>query len=177
MISIIAAMDRNRNIGLNGGMPWDNTMKADLARFKELTTGKIVVMGRKTFESIGHPLPNRHNVILSKNAAFACEVRGKKMLELDSAYAHTTVLPNLEEFFQLVKLSNEKEIFVIGGASIYEQFLPHVDRLYLTKVHAYLEGDTKFPTLTGNWEYKEGIAYPKDEENPYPYAFKMYERA
>jgi dihydrofolate reductase len=179
MISIIAAMDRNRNIGLNGDMPWGNSMKADLTRFKELTTGKAVIMGRKTFESLPcypYPLPNRHNVILSRDPALAMDVRAKKMLELDPKYGSTIVLPSTDEFFQLAKLSTIEEFFVIGGAQIYEQFMPYADRVYLTKIHAYYEGDTHFPGMPGKWNVLSKEVFEKDENNRHGHSFTVFER-
>jgi dihydrofolate reductase len=167
MISMIVAHDLARNIGYQGDMPWGHSMKADLSRFKEMTEGKAVIMGRTTFESIGKPLPNRTNIILSKDAKFASEIRGKKMLGLDPAYNNTTVVSSIEEFFHLTKLSNIGEYFVIGGAQIYKQFMPHADRLYITKIHELFEGDVKFPSIQGAWDMVyspkllvEGDKYP-----------------
>jgi dihydrofolate reductase len=178
MISLIVAMDRNRNIGLDGDMPWGKTMRADLKRFRELTSGKSVVMGRKTYESIGQPLPYRSNVILSRSPELASNVRIKKNLELDAAYKDTMVLPNIEEFFQLAKLSKIEEHFIIGGAQIYEQFMPYADKIYVTKVANYFEGDTKFPEIApGKWKITQSSLHPRDEFNPYPYQYITYERA
>jgi dihydrofolate reductase len=169
-------MDRNRNIGLDGDMPWGKEMKSDLRRFKELTTGKVVVMGRKTYESIGRPLPNRNNVILSRDASLAVDIRGKKMVEMNPLYADTTVVPSIEEFFQLAKLAPEQEFFIIGGAQIYEQFLPYADKIYITKVLAHLEGDTKFPTITGTWKTHYGDVLQADDDK-YPSQYITFERA
>lgn len=177
MISLITAMDRNRNIGLDGDMPWGTAMKADLKRFRELTTGGHVVMGRKTYESIGRPLPNRGNTILSQNAEFATDIRIKRMLKLDPEYCQTMVVPTIEEFFQLAKMSTIEEFFIIGGAQIYEQFMPYADKIYLTKIGGYFEGDTKFPDIEpGKWKITQSSLHPRDEFNPHPYQYITYER-
>lgn len=131
MLSLISAMDMNRNIGLNGDMPWGKEMKADLKHFKHMTQDSIVIMGRKTYESIGGFLPERENLILSTTIPWAFN--------------------SVEDILHYVE-QRKKDAFVIGGATLYEQFMPHADRIHLTKVHAHLEGDTKFPGITGKWK-------------------------
>lgn len=162
MISMIAAMDRNRNIGFDGDMPWGKGMKADLKRFKDLTDGKTIIMGRKTFESLPGPLSNRFHIVLSNQ-----DIVVKSPAAL--------VANNFNKVLDLALKSNE-EIFVIGGAQIYEQFLPHADKIYLTKVLANLEGDTKFPEITGSWKISADKYGQPDENNPYGYTFFTYER-
>lgn len=131
MISMIVAHDLARNIGYQGEMPWGRDMKADLGRFKELTKDNIVIMGRRTYESIGGFLPDRENIILSSTIPFAFD--------------------SVEDILDYVK-QRKKDAFVIGGASIYKEFMPYVDRLYITKIHELFEGDTKFPSIIGAWD-------------------------
>jgi dihydrofolate reductase len=164
MISLIAAMDRNRNIGLNGDMPWGKEMKADLKRFKDLTDGKTIIMGRKTFESLpSYPygLPNRKNIIISRDEALR--------------HSHPDNVLSLEEAVEIAK-SSDDEVFIIGGAEIYEQFLPYADKIYITKVLAHLEGDTKFPTITGTWKTHYGALFQADDDK-YPSQYITFERA
>ncbi|MBJ6727818.1 dihydrofolate reductase [Geomesophilobacter sediminis] len=128
IISMIAAMSENRVIGSGGKLPWN--IPADMARFKALTMGHVVVMGRKTFESIGHPLPGRTNIVLSrsKTAIEGCVVAG-----------------SLEEAINAA--DGEEELFILGGANVFREALPLAHRIYLTIVHQNLDGDVFFPEL------------------------------
>lgn len=155
MISLIVAYARNQVIGKEGVMPWH--LPADLRLVKELTTGKTIVMGRKTFESLGRPLPNRRNVVLTRNRDFQPD--------------GVDVVHTKEEVLAL------GDVIIFGGADIYKQFLDVVDRLYITKIDLEVEGDTFFP----EWDReaftvvdkREGIV---DEKNKYPHTFYVYER-
>jgi dihydrofolate reductase len=163
MISLIVAMDRNRNIGLNGDMPWGNTMKADLRRFKELTDGKWIIMGRKTFESLPFVLPNRQHVVITSE------------YKRDISKRPVFYVQDVAEAWDFTKYfhqpywgkEHEQEVFVIGGASVYQQFLDmgDVGKIYVTKVLANLEGDTKFPEITGKWDIAQGglFHHPDDK--------------
>ena len=159
MISFLVAMDRNQVIGYQNELPW--RLPADLAYFKEKTTGHKVIMGRKTFESIGRPLPNRVNIVLTKDRRFFAE--------------GCVVRHSLEDVMALI--SEEEEAFVIGGAQMFELFLPYVDRMYITCIDHEFCGDTFFPTIDfRQWELvseKKGI---KNEKNPYDYTFLVYEK-
>jgi dihydrofolate reductase len=159
MISIIAALGRNKVIGKNNKLPWK--LPADLKHFKELTLGKPIIMGQKTFESIGKPLPGRTNIILSLDENFkpsGCIV------------AHS-----LQEALEATK--GAKEVMIAGGASVYKQFLPLADRLYLTLIDADFEGDAYFPEFNwGDWEIIEKIENQPDKENPYKYTFLTLQR-
>ena len=138
MINIIGAMDRNRNIGLNGDMPWGTEMKSDLQRFKELTQGQIIVMGRKTFESLPGILPDRlHYVLTTQDLVVRSPMVNMKR--------------SVQEVLDVHDRTGH-DMFIIGGAQIYEQFMPYADNIYLTKILANLEGDTKFPPIVGNWD-------------------------
>lgn len=194
-VSLIAAMDCNRYIGLNGDMPWGKSMKADLRRFKQLTTGKAVVMGRKTYESIGRPLPDRLNIVMTRNAKYDppelrvplkmpvgpfkkrwCQERGTLDTHQDiEEVPYQTASLSATQAVTTASLFGYDEVFVIGGAQIYQEFLPYADRIYLTNIHGYFQGDTSFPSITGNWVV-EGRRYEKDEDNPYSYTFKTYTR-
>lgn len=158
-LSAIFAMSENRVIGKDNRLPWH--MPADLKHFKEVTIGKPVVMGRKTFESIGRPLPNRHNIVITRDAHFqapGCLVT----TSIDTA---------------LASVSEEKEVFLIGGALLFQQLLPRVQRLYLTVIHHQFEGDTFLPELDMNeWREVERIDHQKDEANPYNYSFFVYDK-
>lgn len=126
MISIIAGIDKNWLIGDGDKLPWH--IPEDLAYFKKVTSGHSIVMGRKTFESIGRPLPNRENIILTRKSDYTAE--------------GCTVINNPEE---IQNATNGREIFIIGGANVYEQFLPRANRLYLTRIDGEYSGDTYFP--------------------------------
>lgn len=159
MISLIVAMDNNRLIGKENDLPW--RLPADLQYFKQTTMGHTIVMGRKTFESIGKPLPNRRNVILTGNK--------------DYHHEGVKVIHSVDD---LMSLEEESELFVIGGATVYEQTMNVVTRLYVTHIEEAFEGDTYFPEIDSSvWKEvskKQGI---KDEKNPYVYYFTVYERS
>lgn len=162
MISLIVAMDRRGLIGRDGGLPW--RLPNDLKHFKRLTVGKTVLMGRKTWESLGRPLPDRHNWVLTRDRAFApadCRV----FHSLDAALAaHAADAAS-------------SELMVIGGAELYRQTLPLARRLYLTEVDASLEGDTYFPALDASaWRELSSEAHAADERHPYAYRFRVLER-
>lgn len=159
MISIIVACSENNVIGKDNGLIW--RLSNDLKRFKALTTGHAIVMGRKTFESIGRPLPNRRNIILSKNleAMDGCEI-----------------MRSSGEVLELAK-STDEELFIIGGGQVYEQFLPFADKLYLTLVHTEAEGDTFFPALNRDeWTEVARESFKADEKNEFDYEFVDYLR-
>lgn len=159
MISIIVACSENNVIGKDNGLIW--RLSNDLKRFKALTTGHAIVMGRKTFESIGRPLPNRRNIILSKNleAMDGCEIMRSADVVLEFAK------------------STDEELFIIGGGQVYEQFLPFADKLYLTLVHTVAEGDTFFPALNRDeWTEVARESFKADEKNEFDYEFVDYLR-
>lgn len=173
-ISIIAAMDKNRNIGFQGDMPWGSSMKADLKRFKHLTDGSIVVMGRKTFESLPGILPNRKHIVLSTNiddSIFREDVLYAKSVDETLGYIQHECWKHLSKN----GTTDNFEVFIIGGANVYEQFMEYADTIYLTVINAYLDGDTKFPSIQGSWDVSEE-SYSSDDSNPYAYTFKTYKR-
>ena len=159
MISIVVAMTENNVIGLDGGMPWH--MSNDLRRFKKITMGHHILMGRRTYESIGRPLPGRTSVVISRTAEY-----GDPQVK---------VARSLDEAFEIA--SADDETFVTGGAEIFRLAIPHADRLYLTRIHCSLEGDTFFPTIAwDDWRLKESESYTADERNQYDFSFETYER-
>jgi len=158
-LSIIAAMDRNRLIGADNQLPWH--LPADLHFFKRTTLGKPILMGRKTFDSIGRPLPGRRNVIISRNPNYQA--------------AGCDVVHSIEEALELVRES--EEVMLIGGATLYEQALPLAQRLYLTLIDAEFEGDAWFPNYPqlGNWQEISHEKQQADEKNRLDYAFVILE--
>ncbi|AKD38200.1 dihydrofolate reductase [Pasteurella multocida subsp. multocida OH4807] len=152
-LSLIVAMTKNSVIGKDNQMPWH--LPADLAWFKQNTTGKPVIMGRKTFESIGRPLPKRTNIVLSRQP-----------------YTHPGVIwkESLESAIDYVKDSSE--VMLIGGGELFKQYLPQADKLYLTEIQTELEGDTYFPAINWDtWHIESETWRPADENNPYDLRF------
>lgn len=159
MISLIVARANNNVIGFKNDLPW--YLSADLRRFKELTTDHTVVMGRKTYESIharlGHALPNRRNVVLTRQA-------------ID--------LPDAEVIHDTSEIEKLGDVFVIGGAEVYNATIDMADRLYVTDVHADIEGDAYFPSLDATaWREVSREPHEKDEKNQFDYDFVIYERS
>lgn len=160
IISIIVAMDRNGVIGKDGTLPWH--LSSDLQHFKKITMGKPIVMGRKTHESIGRPLPGRENVVVTSDREYQAP--------------GCTVLNSIECVF--AKFSQIDEIMIMGGADLYKQLLDRANRIYLTEVHAELAGDTYFPEFDReSWEEIERYDFRADEKNEYDYSFVILERA
>lgn len=158
-LSIIVAMADDRVIGIENRLPWQ--LPADMQWFRRHTLGKPVVMGRKTFESIGRPLPQRTNVVVSRDPAFQPE--------------GCIVARSVEE--ALAAVGDADEAMVIGGASFYEQLLPRADRLYLTRVHAAIEGDAWFPAWNAaDWRTLESETRPADDRNAFVMTFEILER-
>ncbi len=161
-LTIIVATGRDRVIGLDNGLPWK--LPADLRRFKRLTMGHHLLMGRKTFESIGRPLPGRTSVVITRNRRYR-------------AAEGVHVVHTLDEAVALAERAGEDEAFVIGGAEIYALALPRADRLLLTRVHAHFDGDTWFPVLDESvWALADIEEHDPDQRNPHAYAFMRYDR-
>lgn len=153
-ISIIAAMDHNRVIGRSNQMPW--YLPADFKYFKSITMGKSIVMGRKTYESIGRALPGRRNIIISH--------------DINLQIPDCEVVHSLEEVLKM--LENEDEIFIIGGASLFTQTLPFANRLYFTFIEGNFAGDTYFPNWREqDWQEITRSSHKADAHNPYDYHF------
>ena len=159
IISLIAAMDRNRLIGNNNQLPWH--LPADFAHFKAATMGKPIVMGRKTFESIGKPLPGRTNIVLSRNP--------------ESCFEGAVCVSNFDEAMAVVP--DAEEIMIIGGSTIYEMLMPRADRMYITYVDAEFDGDAWFPAIDkSQWREKESLIRAADDKNLYNCRFVTLER-
>lgn len=158
-VSLIAALAENRVIGLNNALPW--RLPNDLKRFRRLTTGHAVIMGRKNYESIGKPLPGRVNIVVTRNHDYRAD---------GCLIAHS-----LDEALSLA--GEDPEIFVIGGAQIYREALPRAERLYLTQVHAAVTGDTFFPEIGHrDWEETMRERHEADDKHAYAYSFVVLER-
>jgi dihydrofolate reductase len=160
-ISIIAAIGKNRELGFKNKLLWH--LSDDLKRFKNLTTSHAIVMGRKTYESIGKPLANRQNIVITRDPAY--EAPG------------CTVVHSMDE---AVKAAGESggEIFVMGGAEIYKLALPYANKMYLTSVDAALEADAYFPEFDqSEWRVVKEEPHAADEKHPYRFVFRVYERA
>lgn len=159
LLSLIAAMAQDRVIGKDNAMPWH--LPADLRHFKAVTLGKPVVMGRRTFESIGRPLPGRRNIVISRNPQWQAE--GVEVAtSLDAA---------------LALLTDCEEAMIIGGGQLYAEALPRADRLYLTYIDAQLNGDTHFPDyLSLGWQELERSTHPADDKNSYACEFVTLSR-
>ena len=160
MLTLCVAMDENGLIGSNNSLPWH--LPADLKHFRTITMGKPIIMGRKTHESIGHPLKGRLNIIVSNN--------------------HNLTINNCQIFNDLETVlnfsNNYNEAIVIGGMAIYTMLLPYVQRMYITRIHAKFTGDTYFPEyITKQWQEIERQDYQSDEKNIYSYSFTTLERS
>ncbi|GGA67859.1 dihydrofolate reductase [Neiella marina] len=149
-ISLIAAMGRNRVIGKDNQMPWH--MPADLKHFKQVTMGKPVVMGRKTFESIGRPLPGRLNIVITRDHSYVSE--------------GVSVVDSPEAALAIAQETTD-EVMIIGGGQIYQQFLPQATDLYLTFIDAEPEGDAFFPKWPDKFRQVSKSHHPKDDKNDY----------
>ena len=161
-IAIVVAYDKNRGIGTGGDLPWGRSLPADLAHFKELTTGGAVVMGRKTYESIGgRPLPNRKNIVLSTG-----EVVG------------AIGAKNFAQALQLASEEPNQDIFVIGGERVFAEALPEVDTIYATEVdYSFSDADVFFPQINVNqWEEISRTSQKANEQNKYSLDFVEYRR-
>lgn len=157
-VVLITAVSENNVIGNEGKIPWH--LPDDLKHFKELTEGHSVIMGRKTFESIGKPLPNRRNIVITRqHVSFdGCEV-----------------VHSLEEALKVCV--DESEVWVIGGGEIYREALPRADRIELTRVHVKVDGDAFFPKVdSSQWHLKRGFRHESDERHAYPFTFQTYDR-
>lgn len=160
MISIIAALARNRVIGIDNRLPW--RLPADLKFFRRTTLGHAVIMGRKNYESIGRPLPQRRNIVLSTDPGYrapGCEVRHSLAAALAAA-------------------GDDPEIFIIGGANLYAQALPLAERMYLTLIEAEFDGDAWFPEYDEReWRETAREEHAPDADNPYRFSFLTLQRA
>ena len=163
MKSIIVAYDREHAIGANGNLLWEKgEMRGDMSHFREKTMGSVLIMGRKTLDSIGIALPGRKTIVCSRNNE--CDIP-----EIETARS-------LDEAYRLARAYDE--IFIVGGGEIYRQALEDVDRVFATEVEASIPGaDTFFPKLGNTWERTDYERHSADDNNKYPYNFVTYERS
>ena len=161
IVSLLVAMDEQRGIGIDNRLPWH--LSADLRHFKARTMGHHLIMGRKTFESIGRPLPGRTIIVVSRNPGYRPEG------SLSAA--------SLEEALSLARAQGEDEAFVVGGSEIFTLALPFADRIYLTEVHAVTAADVFFPEFDlDDWVETSSFFHPTDEKNDYAFTFRQLER-
>ncbi len=161
MLSIIVAVAENNVIGKDNQLIWH--LPEDLKRFKQLTTGHTIIMGRKTFESLGRVLPNRKHIVLCKSNRLEIQDENVEVI---------SDIKLLDKYIQ-----SEEENFVIGGASIYELLMPYVNKMYITKIYQDFEGDVYFPKVNEEeWRITLKENGLKDEKNPYDYEYINYER-
>jgi dihydrofolate reductase len=161
-LSIIAALSTNNVIGRANGIPWRQS--ADLKRLKAMTMGHHMIMGRKTWDSLGKPLPGRVMVVITRRDDFAPE--------------GAIVVKSLEDAIRVVEESGDEEPFIAGGADIFALAMHRADRMHLTRVHAEIEGDTFFPDFddVSEWHLVDSEHFEADEKNEYPYSYLTYER-
>ena len=159
--AIMVAVSSNGVIGKNNDLVWH--LPADLKHFKETTSGHYVIMGRKTYESMGTPLVKRLNVVVTRNPQYFVE--------------GVVVMPGLEQAIKFAESQGQEMAFILGGGNIYQQAMPLVDRLYITEVHAGFDGDTFFPKIDPEkWQETQRKDFDADELNQYPYSFVEYRR-
>ena len=160
-LSILVAVAENGVIGRGGDLPWH--LSADLGRFKRLTMGHTIIMGRKTWESIGRPLPGRRIVVVTRQPAYRAD--------------GVQVVLSLEGALDVARETGDSQPFVVGGAEIYRQALPLATRLYLTRVRADVAGDTHFPAYEeSDWHRLESEPHEANASNNFPFCFELYER-
>ena len=161
IVSMIVAMDRNRGIGQDNRLPW--RLSADLKRFKELTMGHHLIVGRKTWESIGRPLPGRKMIVVTRNQAFHPE--------------GCTTSGSITEALEIAAAAGDEEVFIGGGAEVFRESFSLAERIYLTDVDAEVDADTFFPAFERS-EWVESVAgrFPADEKNEYGVTFRILNR-
>ncbi len=158
-VSLVVAHAENRTIGRGGKLPWH--LPADLQFFKRLTTNHTIVMGRKTYESIGRPLPNRRSIVITRDPGYRAD--------------GVDIAPSLEE--ALAMAAGDDDVFIIGGAEVFEQGIPLAERIYLTKIHAQVEGDVWFPPIDeGEWTVISREDHAADDRHAYAFTFITYQR-
>lgn len=160
-VSLIAAMAANRVIGQGNRLPW--RLPADMRRFKSLTMGHTLVMGRRTYDSVGYPLPGRRTIVVTRQTGWKAD--------------GVEAVHSLDEGLQTAERMNGGEVFVAGGGVIFREALPRADRIYLTRIEKDFPGDTLFPELdAAAWRIVEQEHHEASDENPYPFTFETLDR-
>jgi dihydrofolate reductase len=161
-VSLIVAMAENRVIGRGNQLPW--RLPDDLKRFRQLTMGHAIIMGRTTFESIGKALPGRRSIVISRQGGWPAQHGVHVARSLAEALAQSRSL-------------GDDEAFVIGGAQVFREALPHADRIYLTLVHASIDGDAYFPDVDWRqWRLVDELRHEADDHHTFPFSFRRYDR-
>jgi dihydrofolate reductase len=159
-LSIIVAVSENGVIGRDGALPWH--LGDDLRRFKRLTMGHTLIMGRRTWESIGRPLPGRRIVVVTRQPDYRAE--------------GVDIAAGVDDALRIAQQAGDNEVIIVGGAEIYAQMLPRATRLYLTRVHADVAGDTRFPDVDWNeWRLVTSEHHDADAKNDFAYNFEVYD--
>ncbi len=164
-LAILVAVSENGIIGREGKLPWH--LSADLRRFRRITMEHAILMGRKTWESIGRPLPGRTSIVISRQSDYA------------TGHPEVQVVGDLDRALAIARQADcdQDQAFVIGGAAIYKLALPRAERLYFTRVHAEVEGDVRFPEVDwSEWEVKEESHHTADEFDQFDHTFTVYQR-
>jgi dihydrofolate reductase len=163
IVSLVAAIDRNRGIGIENRLPW--RLSTDQKRFRELTMGHHIIVGRRTFESIGKALPGRRTIIVTRNENYRPPAE------------EIPVVHSVEEALDLARSSGETEVFVCGGGEIYARALPIADRMYLTFVEAEVDADAFFPDWDeSEWEVIQSVHHKEGEKDQHPFTFQVLHR-
>lgn len=161
LVSLIVAVDLNNGIGKSNGLLCH--LPADLKYFKQTTSGHHIIMGRKTYESIGRPLPNRTNIIISSNK--------------DLSIPGCIVMHSLQAAIDYASSQGENEVFITGGGTIYSEALPLAEKICLTRIQHVFDADTFFPQLDNNWKLVKSEHHPADEKNVYAFTFETYSKS
>lgn len=164
IVSLLVAASENQGIGFQGKIPWK--IKSDMKRFKDLTMGHHIIMGRKTFESIGKPLPNRTNIVLTRDPDYS------------PGFDECVVMGSLGRALDFAKQRGETEVFIIGGEAVYSEGLKVATKLYLTEVHAQVPADAYFPCYYEKFAWLQQTCehIPADEDNEYASTYKIFTR-
>ena len=159
IISLVAAASDNNVIGKDNKLLWH--LPTDLKYFKNVTWAMPVIMGRKTFESLGKPLNGRYNIVITRKKNWQPE--------------GVVVVNDLPAAYKAAEAADAKEVFVLGGGEIYAQAIGNADKIHLTRVHAKLEGDTHFPLIDASWKLSYRVDFPQDEKHAYPFSIEVWE--
>jgi len=170
ILSIIAAVANNGVIGGGNTLLWN--LSADMKHFRETTSGHTVIMGRKTYESIGRPLPNRKNIVITRDTTYM-----KEGIDVVNSLEEAIRLAGLEQGREFEENQDEVEVFIIGGGEIYRQAMDKANKLYITEIHQDFEGDTLFPIIDkAVWREMHRVNHEPDDTNKIPYSFVEYKK-
>jgi len=182
ILSLIAAIGKNNALGKDNKLLWQ--IPADMKHFRETTTGHTVIMGRKTYESIGRPLPNRRNIVITRDTSYMPEVppavpaqTGRASVEVVHSLDEALQIASLEQGRKFEENQDEVEVFVIGGGQIYAEAMEKANKLCITEIDIAPDADTYFPEIKKDeWNESSREHHEPDEKNPFPYSFIVYTR-